>query len=56
MRRPEIDRFPVCGHDGGTYKRDNIVPSCARCNKRRCVGFRCRTVLADVSQFERRAA
>lgn len=32
----EVDRYPVCGHDGGTYRRDNIVPSCRRCNRRRC--------------------
>jgi len=31
-----VDRYPKCGHMGGTYRRDNIVPSCARCNSRRC--------------------
>lgn len=30
--RPQIDRFPICGHDGGRYVRGNIVPSCKRCN------------------------
>lgn len=33
----EVDRFPVCGHDGGSYRRDNIVPSCRYCNVNRCV-------------------
>lgn len=32
----EVDRFPVCGHDGGRYTRDNIVPSCKSCNATRC--------------------
>jgi hypothetical protein len=32
----EVDRFPVCGHDGGRYTRDNIVASCVKCNKNRC--------------------
>jgi hypothetical protein len=30
--RFEVDRFPVCGHDGGRYVRENIVASCAGCN------------------------
>ncbi len=34
----EIDRWPICGKHGGTYRRDNIVPSCSVCNKR---GRRC---------------
>jgi len=34
----EVDRFPVCGHDGGSYRRDNIVPSCRGCNLWRCDG------------------
>jgi hypothetical protein len=32
----DVDRFPVCGHAGGTYRRDNIVPACATCNRGRC--------------------
>lgn len=32
--RWEVDRWPVCGHAGGRYTLDNIVPSCRRCNKR----------------------
>lgn len=40
LRKPEIDRFPLCGHSGGRYVRDNIVPSCMRCNNRRSI--RCR--------------
>ncbi len=32
----EIDRYPKCGHDGGTYSISNIVPSCAKCNRERC--------------------
>ncbi len=38
-RRPlgtfEVDRV-VCGHDGGRYTRDNIVPACPTCNGGRC--------------------
>lgn len=32
----EVDRFPVCGHDGGRYTRDNVVPACSSCNGTRC--------------------
>lgn len=32
----EVDRYPICGHDGGRYTRDNIVPSCSGCNATRC--------------------
>jgi len=32
----EVDRYPVCGHDGGRYVHGNIVPACADCNKKRC--------------------
>lgn len=40
----EVDRFPICGHDGGRYVRGNIVPSCPSCNAKRCgkAGGRCR--------------
>lgn len=31
-----VDRFPKCGHLGGTYKRANIVPACPSCNTKRC--------------------
>lgn len=27
-----VDRFPLAGINGGTYKRGNIRPACARCN------------------------
>lgn len=27
-----IDRYPVLGCDGGTYRRGNIRPACAWCN------------------------
>ncbi len=30
----QVDRFPVCGHDGGRY--GNTVPSCPECNRDRC--------------------
>lgn len=41
--RWEVDRYPICGHDGGRYTRDNIVPACPRCNKNRCtVAKKCR--------------
>lgn len=36
LRKPEADRYPVCGHDGGRYTRDNIVPACRSCNASRC--------------------
>jgi hypothetical protein len=32
----EIDRWPICGHEGGSYCRDNIVPACRKCNGGRC--------------------
>lgn len=31
----EVDRFPICGHDGGSYRRGNIVPACIDCNRSR---------------------
>jgi hypothetical protein len=40
----EIDRWPVCGHEGGTYRRGNIVPACAQCNATRCSKKGCRKV------------
>lgn len=40
----EVDRYPICGHDGGSYRRDNIVPSCRYCNVNRCDG--CKGVIA----------
>lgn len=27
-----VDRYPIAGIDGGTYKRGNIRPACAFCN------------------------
>lgn len=27
-----VDRYPISGIEGGTYKRDNIRPACGRCN------------------------
>lgn len=32
----EVDRYPICGHMGGRYTRDNIVISCITCNRSRC--------------------
>lgn len=29
-----VDRHPIPGCDGGTYKRDNIRPACGSCNSR----------------------
>lgn len=41
--RWEVDRYPICGHEGGRYVRGNIVPSCIKCNNRRCtVKLKCR--------------
>lgn len=31
-----VDKFPICGHMGGVYRRTNVVPSCAPCNNKRC--------------------
>ena len=28
-----VDRFPIPGYAGGTYRRDNIRPACAPCNQ-----------------------
>jgi hypothetical protein len=36
VRRWEVDRYPTCGHAGGRYTRDNIVPACRACNGTRC--------------------
>ena len=33
IKRFDVDRFPVCGHMGGRYYRNNIVPACLRCNR-----------------------
>jgi len=38
LRKPEADRYPVCGHNGGRYVRGNIVPACRSCNATRCGG------------------
>lgn len=27
-----VDRYPIAGVDGGTYKRNNIRPACGPCN------------------------
>jgi hypothetical protein len=27
-----VDRYPIMGCDGGTYKRNNIRPQCLQCN------------------------
>lgn len=32
----EIDRYPICGHDGGRYVQGNIVVACPDCNRDRC--------------------
>lgn len=32
----ELDRWPLCGHDGGRYNIENVVPACTQCNKTRC--------------------
>lgn len=34
----EADRWPICGHAGGSYRRGNIVPACRDCNAGRCSG------------------
>ena len=27
-----VDRYPIAGAQGGTYRLDNVVAACARCN------------------------
>lgn len=49
LRKPTVDRFPICGHRGGTYVRGNIVPACARCNFRRHPSGVCRVVVEQRS-------
>ena len=36
-----IDRYPRCGHAGGRYTKDNIVPACLPCNNNRCQNGKC---------------
>ena len=31
-----VDRHPICGHLGGHYVFDNVVPSCGVCNMNKC--------------------
>lgn len=40
VREWEVDRWPICGHAGGRYTRDNIVPACRECNAARGVACR----------------
>lgn len=35
-QRWQLDRYPVCGHNGGQYRIGNVVPCCPQCNARRC--------------------
>jgi len=32
LKTLEVDRYPIAGKDGGTYRRGNIVPACWKCN------------------------
>ena len=32
----EVDRHPVCGHNGGRYVKENVVPACNECNIQKC--------------------
>jgi hypothetical protein len=54
----EADRFPLCGHSGGGYRRDNIVPACGDCNRTRCSrrGAVCRVRAAAQPELEVRHA
>jgi len=38
--RWQVDRYPICGHDGGKYELGNVVISCGKCNGGRCAGCR----------------
>jgi hypothetical protein len=49
LRKPEADRHPACGHAGGTYRRDNIVPACRQCNASRCA--RCATATNKARRY-----
>lgn len=33
-----VDRWPVAGADGGSYRHSNIVPACLTCNLERAAG------------------
>lgn len=44
LRKPTVDRYPVCGHLGGRYVRENIVPACKCCNFGRRHGVDCRRI------------
>jgi hypothetical protein len=45
----EVDRFPICGHAGGRYRRGNIVVACIGCNKTRCTtAKKCRIGAIDM--------
>ncbi len=35
-----VDRYPIPGCQGGSYRRDNIRPACAPCNSRHGGGLR----------------
>jgi hypothetical protein len=45
VRKWEVDRWPLCGHAGGRYTRNNIVPACPACNRAR--GHRCQRGLCS---------
>lgn len=49
----EIDRA-VCGHDGGTYKRENCRIACRDCNQSRCTKF-CRFGALDAKALPKHA-
>lgn len=50
-RRWEIDRYPICGHDGGRYVRGNIVPACKPCNTTRCTrAKKCKRVAPEITK------
>ncbi len=35
VKEMTIDRWPRCGHRGGRYTEDNVVPACITCNNKR---------------------
>ena len=34
LKTISVDRYPIPGCEGGSYRRDNIRPSCSGCNSR----------------------
>lgn len=49
----QVDRYPLAGRDGGTYRRDNIVIACPTCNMGHKGGGRTCPKRSDMSRIAR---